>query len=78
MKREKRKSAAELRDKLSGLEVKIQRTRARLERAQARTSSEARRKRTHRLITVGAEVEKAAGRELTAEQVRHLIEIGAE
>lgn len=55
MKREKRKSAAELRDKLSGLEVKIQRTRARLERAQARTSSEARRKRTHRLITVGAE-----------------------
>ena len=54
MKREKRKSAEELRDELSDLETKIQRTKARLERAQARASSEARRKRAHRLITVGA------------------------
>ena len=78
MKRGKRKSAAELRDELSGLEVKIQRTRARLERAQARASSEERRRRTHRLITVGAEVEKAVGVELTPERVRHLIAVGAE
>lgn len=59
MKEEKCKSAAEMRQELSELEVKIQRTKARLERAQARASSEERRKRAHRLITVGAEIERA-------------------
>ena len=41
MKREKRKSAEELRDELSDLETKIQRTKARLERAQAVKRGEA-------------------------------------
>ena len=63
---------------MSDLEAKIQRTKARLERAQARASSEARRKRAHRLITVGAEIERAVGDGMTPERVQHLIAIGAE
>ena len=78
MKKEKRKSAAELQAELGQLELKIQRTRAGLERAQARASSEERRRRAHRLITVGAEVERTVGGGLTPERVRHLIAVGAE
>ena len=78
MKKEKRKSAAELQAELGQLELKIQRIKARLERAQARASSEARRKRAHRLITVGAEIERAVGDGMTPERVQHLIAIGAE
>lgn len=65
MKKEKRKSAAELQAELGQLELKIQRTKARLERA-------------HRLITVGAEIERAVGDGMTPERVQHLIAIGAE
>lgn len=59
--------------KLSKLETKMAQYRARIARVQAQLNQEQRRARTHRLITLGAELERLVGRELDVDEVAGLL-----
>lgn len=61
--------------KLKALEMKMEQYRVRATRIQAQLNQEQRRARAHRLITLGAELERLAGRELRVEEVAGLLQL---
>lgn len=70
---------------IARLEAAIEKKRKRImqlekqvSRIQSQTSSSERRKRAHRLISIGAELEHLAGRELTIDDVRLIWAYGGE
>lgn len=61
--------------KLSKLEMKREQYKARIARVQAQLTQEQRRARTHRLITLGAELERLVGREVSVDEVAGLLNL---
>lgn len=59
--------------KVEKAEKKAEQYRVRAARIQAQLSQEQRRARTHRLITLGAELERVMGREVSVEEVAGLV-----
>ena len=73
MKRAMSEKVAEQDAKLTALEMKMERYKVRIARVQAQLSQEQRRARAHRLITLGAELERLVGRELDVDEVAGLL-----
>lgn len=61
--------------KLKALEMKMEQYRVRATRIQAQLNQEQRRARAHRLITLGAELERLVGRELSVDEVAGLLNL---
>lgn len=59
--------------KLTALETRMEQYRVRAARIQAQLNQEQRRARAHRLITLGAELERVMGREVSVEEVAGLV-----
>lgn len=74
-KRAMSEKVAEQDAKLSKLEMKMERYKVRIARVQAQLSQEQRRARTHRLITLGAELERLVGREVSVDEVAGLLNL---
>ena len=73
MKQAMSKKVAEQDAKLTALEMKMERYKTRIARVQAQLNQEQRRARAHRLITLGAELERVMGREVSVEEVAGLV-----
>lgn len=61
--------------KLTALEKRMEQYRARIARVQAQLNQEQRRARAHRLIQLGAELERLVGRELSVDEVAGLLNL---
>lgn len=61
--------------KLTALETRMEQYRVRAARIQAQLNQEQRRARAHRLITLGAELERLVGRELDVDEVAGLLKL---
>lgn len=59
--------------KLTALETRMEQYRVRAARIQAQLNQEQRRARAHRLILLGAELERVVGREVKPEEVEGLV-----
>lgn len=59
--------------KLMALETRMERYRIRAARLQAQLTKEQRKARVHRLITLGAELERVMGREVSVDEVAGLV-----
>ena len=75
MKRATSEKIAELEDAKKKAEKKAEQYKARIARVQAQLNQEQRRARTHRLIMVGAELERLVGREVAPEEVEGLLNL---
>lgn len=73
MKRAMSEKVAEQDAKLTALEMKMERYKTRIARVQAQLNQAQRRARAHRLITLGAELERLVGRELDVDEVAGLL-----
>lgn len=73
MKRAMSEKVAEQDEKVSKLEARMEQYKVRIARVQAQLSQEQRKARTHRLITLGAELERLVGRELDVDEVTGLL-----
>ena len=61
--------------KLEKYEARMEQYRVRVARIQAQLNQEQRRARTHRLITLGAELERLVGREVSVDEVAGLLNL---
>ena len=61
--------------KLEKYEARMEQYRIRAARLQAQLTKEQRKARTHRLITLGAELERLVGRELSVDEVAGLLNL---
>lgn len=71
MKRATSEKIAELED----AKKKAEQYKARIARVQAQLNQEQRRARTHRLITLGAEIERLVGREVSVDELAGLLKL---
>lgn len=61
--------------KLTALETRMEQYRVRAARIQAQLNQEQRRARAHRLITLGAELERLVGREVSVDELAGLLNL---
>ena len=75
MKQAMSEKVAEQDAKLSKLEERNEQYKVRIARLQAQLNQEQRRARAHRLITLGAEIERLVGREVSVDELAGLLNL---